>query len=1726
MAENLQQLKTRLDAATDGGKRLTLAAALLPPGDALALVRTMPGAMLVLDDAAIGFPDAATLEVGGRVAGPWSIPHIDGLTLADIDLRIAFRQGEAGGPITSAVAIRSATLTSGVLMAGSGQPDGTVRLGVAPDNRMIPTLPVSTVMAGITAGRQTDVVPAGLTRFDAVPFSGIDLRFGFAPEAATAIALTATVSGNWAIIDSGIFTLDDIGLTLRAIHRPSATGAPVVQSAATVRATTTIVSGTYDVAVALSGGDELELSVVPRDGRLLPALADLAAMIGGAALRSDVQRGIDLLGLGDISVDGITVRFAPAVRKLLGVELSGHFMLAGGEVDLSVTLWPEFGFGGGLSRRPDGTPPSGIALDALAQRVLGDAAGLPKLTVTDLAFSAYPDQGSYRISVTLSEDWTWEFDGSGPALTLRDVEFDAARTRAGVSGGLAVSFALGGFAIALSAQYRGAGAGWLLSGNGAESGSIPLGAFLSDVAAKFGIAIPDAITQAAGTFQLVSVTMALDTKIKAFALACDTRNSARMPFGAKAYALDLRLSFRSAIDPASGKRSFSGHIEGDLAIGKATFVLAYDFGDATVVRGSWREDGARLDFSDLAAALGIDAPSSVPAELDLGLKSASFEYRRADQSFTLSAQSTKFGDAFFVAAKGQSGKLGFVFGVDDPNALHLSDLPVIGKDLKAADFLTFKQIAFLVASDGFVNFSVPALPSLPGAPGPPPCMIVPGRPIRPIVPGATLQIAAGFSLVAVLDFAAAHDARARNLQSIVGGSQLVVQASIGSAGFSLYIALAGQVAIPGAGSSKLVLSSPMVRITFAGEVVFQLSGALNFVLDGTPISATASMIIDESEAQVTVNVAADHGVLAPPPGVKGLHFKQFGIEMGVFFEPSGLDLGLEGEVVIGPTPRPPDTFAIVLELIEEIPNPLYLSFYVDELDLGQIVTLFTNQAAPGVLHELSMVRGENLSFRRSEEPVLLPDGSVAKPGYAVSGTIRILSFSGHGDLAITLTDGVKGSLQLAPLHLGSVLSVTGDGQAITRNEQQTNGQWSAVSNNTIVRAVPPRSTRKTVVVPAGGPIIAVNCLQSPFLHVSLRVSLFDAVNESVEVTIATDGFAFALSFDVSGIEKFHLACTLKSYEDLSAHADMVMALDAEIGPIHVLGIDVGSLHLDTNASAAMAVTLTPQGFSLDLSGSFRVMGQGLTLPTVSLSAAPASLSELPAAVIARIREEADALFGGLFSDATRWAGMIGSGIVTGVSDVAGTLKHAFNITTDADAANLMKLAKVPVAAAITGLESAYGSTRHAAVKAVAGAHYALDDIASALNGLNVAGADAAGMLEGAGYTAQAIAPLLRNVFKLNDNNVLTRTLRSAGYGPDQIATGLKLGLAASDEQARYYLDAAHYTAAEIGSAIRSAYGDAPDRIARVFKDTYATVETAAQAIQAAFAGLPVAQAASALAGAGYAAGDAASALRRVFQASAADAGTMLRDGYHMIGAFYANAENVAGILRGAGYGADRIAQTLRDVFSVEDNSLVASSLGGAGFTVEEVAQGLHLDSGLGASADQVRDILAGANYLPGAIGQGISFAFGYGPEQLAQVFEETSAPAADAAYALQAAFPGGIVFFVPQVLAGAGYTASQGAAALHQVFNMSAHLVAQELVASWHANADVTAAALNAGGYSVDQVGNAVRDQFNLGADDLNSALQGAGFAAGQVKHFVGNLFPNWVHSITHIFNPGSWFRS
>lgn len=455
-------------------------------------------------------------------------------------------------------------------------------------------------------------------------------------------------------------------------------------------------------------------------------------------------------------------------------------------------------------------------------------------------------------------------------------------------------------------------------------------------------------------------------------------------------------------------------------------------------------------------------------------------------------------------------------------------------------------------------------------------------------------------------------------------------------------------------------------------VVFEIKAEIPFNIFNSPtIDADIAMTIDNVEAEVGVVLKGNTTSLLTPPAVKGLHFDSFGVGLGLVFEPEGFAIGLEGTFHIGDkgaVALTDDRFALICEMEEEIPNPLYFAFYVPKLDLSEIITIFTNTTVDVGLP----VTFSQLSFRWAEnimEPITLPDGSLAPAGYGFSGAMDLFGLQFYGDVRIDLNSGIHGTVTMDPLHWGPLLQLTGDGKGVSIkvDKKGTPIPLNAIPKTAAERKILNEAVDKQVVT-SGGPEMSVSTSSSPYFTLDAKVSLFDLVEEKIDAVISNDGISFELDYGAILTSKLH--CVLQDYHNF--RGDFSYGISLKVPLPAIAGIGLGTVNLiDVGCNAGIVVTTSLSDIMLKVRGGFEFEGLSLSFGPFTADIHIDKITVLIEKMGEHILADAGNIFTALMHDAMKWAKLAAKGLITDVEDIGKGLKVAFGKTAK-EAASIMK----------------------------------------------------------------------------------------------------------------------------------------------------------------------------------------------------------------------------------------------------------------------------------------------------------------------------------------------------------------------------------------------------------------------------------------------------------------------
>jgi hypothetical protein len=247
----------------------------------------------------------------------------------------------------------------------------------------------------------------------------------------------------------------------------------------------------------------------------------------------------------------------------------------------------------------------------------------------------------------------------------------------------------------------------------------------------------------------------------------------------------------------------------------------------------------------------------------------------------------------------------------------------------------------------------------------------------------------------------------------------------------------------------------------------------------------------------------------------------------------------------------------------------------------------------------------------------------------------------------------------------------------------------------------------------------------------------------------------------------------------------------DFGVIRVAGVKVAdNVRITLALRADVAVVISKQGFSADVSARFAINGQGFSL-SFSIDITPADLADLINWVKQRIIDAPGKYLEHLFSDAEAWLQNIGSGAIEFAKDageaVGAALKAGFGVTKGA-LADVMQEAGYTASQVGAALSTAYHATAQEATNLLKAADYAVEDISK----------------------------FLKDFYKDSDE-VVSKRLKDAGYAADAVGKALQSAFQSSAEDAARLLKLAGYNTREVGDALQHTFGKGAADCVKILK---------------------------------------------------------------------------------------------------------------------------------------------------------------------------------------------------------------------------------------------------------------------------------------------------------------------
>lgn len=1310
---NIQELQNAISALFRGTD-LALPASTLPAGSVADFIQSLPYSTLTLVDAAIQPVDMG-FEISGQIPGNWEVPGFDAGQIGAPRVAITFTQ-PAGNPAPAISAVLNVTggmlNLCGVDASMKGCLTAKGQLALSAEVKAGAEFALTELGNFIWGSRGADSLPVGVEMvFSSFPVAvqSLDMTFSLDRSVDTNVGLVIKFINlpDWQPLgpENNLFAMSGIRIGLLTSYTPTTSSSGNYSYGSLLRADISIDKKTFGVCLDFSGAPIWIMRVQPDDAQLLPALDSLAQIVGGPALSHAVSAGLKDAGCDSLTLDKVEVGFDIQARKLCFVSIGGIATVEGGQVALNSMLYPEFEIS--LMFPPLNTsaaPAKGIDLNALVARIYEPIAGFPKTEISQLSLYAAPGAPLYQFGVGVVGSWAVaQFDQQ--SLKINGVSLSVSKDSSGLSGRIYGAGEIAGVDFNISASKQaGAGSGWILEGQAANTKAIRMAQFFVAFFQWVGMSLPSDVHTP--RVKLSNLSVRYDTGSQSFDFKGESRGKADFPvFNGITWQLDLTLAVHSGISPVTNKRVLSGELTSEVTIAEAVFDFSYQLAqDTSIVRCSWLgEAGTGLSLNDMLSAFGLGDPPilSLPGWLDPKLRSVQFQVDLLKEEMLLAATTESGMEVFLQIGKitGSTvtmNKYTAVFGIALPQGLKFSGLPgPAGTALAPLDkFLSFDYACILVASDAIADFSPPSMA---------------GQATNPFAPiGAScMTLGQGVSVALRVDFGNSGNPVVQNLATVLPQTTVVCQVTLDFSAdqYTLEGSLGGQpVSVGGSkGSNSLHIDDAMVKVILSpgnaqAPVAFQVQGSVQVPIGDKTLYATARLSFDEDQADASFmlreTIDPPKGPPVPvslpnPMGIKGIALDSIGGEIGVQFEPPSVVMGLEGSFTIGGEAYGSDQFAFVVAFEESLPNPVFLHVHLAELDMQVILTACLDvTTVPDFMNSIKL---SELSIYWCETATTLPDGTVTQAGFGFNGILGLFSFSLYASLKIRQAQGISGAALMSPIHMTG-LAVTGQGKGMIVKQIYVNDQWETITQKLLDQSKGRHyPTRSHQVIAPGGPVLEFNTVSSPYFSASLEVTLLGLVREQVYAQVSNSGFTFDLGYSIANVVDFTLACTLQDEKNFSGSAAFSFGLRHRFGAIDILGYDLGGIDLDTDFNAQLALTInTDTGFQLVVSGNFDFEGITKTFPTLTLGASFTNMGNLVDAIIQQIEAHLEELFSSELLLA-RQIILAGLQVVESISQQA--VARAEQIEQDAAQAAQDMIAEAKTLAAETGEEAAAEAAR-------------------------------------------------------------------------------------------------------------------------------------------------------------------------------------------------------------------------------------------------------------------------------------------------------------------------------------------------------------------------------------------------------------------------------------------------
>ena len=577
---------------------------------------------------------------------------------------------------------------------------------------------------------------------------------------------------------------------------------------------------------------------------------------------------------------------------------------------------------------------------------------------------------------------------------------------------------------------------------------------------------------------------------------------------------------------------------------------------------------------------------------------------------------------------------------------------------------------------------------------------------------------------------------------------------------------------------EIIGGEPTISIANSMQLMFKWIGAEKLYFTGMvkaePESVTGSF---------TLNKAGAGGAeWVNPFGIPGITIRQLAVQMGLTYAPPWIDnLGIAGDMKIGTIDG---SLAILVDAND--PDQFVLAGQTQQITLLEVMsalspaTFVAYQALPANIRstinkvvDVKLTGIDQDGVKLNIVPVATKIGALEfnEEGITLKGKLVAWGWGAQANINVSTTNLLVDA-RMDAINLANAFKLSGAGSDAN-----------------------PRL------------YLQIGSAGSPELYVSAKLYLL-GVSRELRIEATTKGLEFQLTDKVGTILTLKQACVLADNR-LETSGSIKFNLNTAVGPVKVAGVTVADkitlADIGFDAAVAMKITTAPS-FYLTASGSFSFAGQNLTMPTLTLKAAPADFAGVYKAVQTQIADRASEIFDDLFKSGLDWAKMQGKAFIQFSGDAANVLKNAFNESADS-AAKIMKNTLGKGANDIAkGLQNTYKLSSDAAAKVLKDAGFTAAQVAGALKDAYKLTAEAvAKSLKYANYGINEVGGAVTSAYNLSADGV-AKALKGAGYAASEVGTFMKNVGGYADSTINAALSGAGYAASEVSTFMKNVFG--------------------------------------------------------------------------------------------------------------------------------------------------------------------------------------------------------------------------------------------------------------------------------------------------------------------------------